>query len=86
MFEHIMGLVCFAFHSSTHSFCFDALVLLLKCHMFFVSFCKTQRDSMELVVPLAKDDLQRYRLSTDWPQPWLAVIQSFVVHPFAPGS
>lgn len=41
---------------------------------------------MKLVVPLAKDDLQRYRLSTDWPQPWLAfvaIIQSFFVHPFA---
>ena len=29
---------------------------------------------MKLVVPLAKDDLQRYRLSTDWPQPWLAFV------------
>ena len=41
---------------------------------------------MKLVAPLAKDDLQRYRLSTDWPQPWLAfvvIIQSFFVHPFA---
>ena len=40
---------------------------------------------MKLVVPLAKDDLQRYRLSTDWPQPWLAfvaIIQSFFCSSF----